>query len=134
MLEHIERLRCFQALDLLADIGRDIHQNRLLKIAREGAQMAPRDLRKFESERRHATLTTLAIESMATVTDEIIDLHDRILIELFAHTRNKHQQRFHSQGKAINDKVRLYSAIGHALLQAKDNGENAFEAIEQVIP
>lgn len=134
MLEHIERLRCFQALDLPANIGRDIHQNRLLKIAREGAQMTPRDLRKFAPERRHATLAALAIESMATVTDEIIDLHDRILIKLFAHARNKHQQRFHSQGKAINDKVRLYSAIGHALLQAKDNGENAFEAIEQVIP
>lgn len=59
---------------------------------------------------------------------------DRILIKLFAHAKNKHQQRFHNQGKAINDKVRLYSAIGHALLHAKDNGENAFDAIAQVMP
>jgi len=37
MLEHIDRLRCFQALELPEGIGRNIHQNRLLKIAREGA-------------------------------------------------------------------------------------------------
>jgi hypothetical protein len=52
MLEHIDRLRCFQGLQLPEEIGRDIHQNRLLKIA----QMSPQDLRRFEADRRHATL------------------------------------------------------------------------------
>lgn len=36
MLEHIERLKAFQALELPAGIERQVHQNRLLKIAREG--------------------------------------------------------------------------------------------------
>ena len=40
--------------------------------------MMPADLAKFEAQRRYATLVALAIEGMATVTDEIIDLHDRI--------------------------------------------------------
>ena len=39
MLEHIERLKCLQAIDLPEDIGKHVHQNRLLKIAREGGQM-----------------------------------------------------------------------------------------------
>ena len=79
MLEHIERLKAWQALDLPSGIERSVHQNRLLKIAREGGQMTPADLAKFEAQRRYATLVALAIEGMATVTDEIIDLHDRIL-------------------------------------------------------
>lgn len=82
MLEHIERLKAWQALDLPAGIERQVHQNRLLKIAREGGQMTPADLAKFESQRRYATLVALAIEGMATVTDEIIDLHDRIIGKL----------------------------------------------------
>ena len=45
--------------------------------------MTPTDLAKFEPQRRYATLVALAIEGMATVTDEIIDLHDRILGKLF---------------------------------------------------
>lgn len=36
MLEHIDRLKVWQNLDLPSDIDRRVHQNRLLKIAREG--------------------------------------------------------------------------------------------------
>lgn len=122
MLEHIERLKTFQALGLPEGIGRGVHQNRLLKIAREGAQMSPADLAKFESERRYATLVAVVLEGMATVTDEILYLNDRILVKLFSTAKNKHQQQFQSQGKAINDKVRLYARIGRALLEAKQAG------------
>jgi len=101
MLEHLERLKAWQALDLPTGIERLVHQNRLLKIAREGGQMTPADLAKFEPQRRYATLVALAIEGMATVTDEIIDLHDRILGKLFNAAKNKHQQQFQASGKAI---------------------------------
>ena len=47
MLEHIERLKAWQALNLPAGIERLVHQNRLLKIAREGAQMTPADLASY---------------------------------------------------------------------------------------
>ncbi len=134
MLEHIERLKALQALDLPVGIERQVHQNRLLKIAREGGQMTPADLAKFESQRRYATLVALAIEGMATVTDEIIDLHDRIIGKLFNAAKNRHQQQFQASGKAINDKVRLYGRIGQALLEAKQSGGDPFAAIESVIP
>ncbi len=134
MLEHIERLKTFQALGLPEGIERPIHQNRLLKIAREGAQMTPSDLAKFEPQRRYATLVALVIEGMATVTDEIIDLHDRIIGKLFNIAKHKHQQQFQASGKEINDKVRLYGRIGQALIDAKQNGSDPFAAIERVIP
>ena len=133
MLEHIERLKAWQALDLPPGIERLVHQNRLLKIAREGGQMTPADLAKFEEQRRYATLVTVAIEGMATVTDEIIDLHDRILGKLFNAAKNKHQQQFQASGKAINAKVRLYGRIGQALIDAKQSGRDPFAAIEAVM-
>jgi len=134
MMEHIERLKAFQALNLPEGIGRYVHQNRLLKIAREGGQMVPRDLSRFEDQRRYATLVALAIEGMATVTDEIVDLHDRILMRLFNAAKNKHQQRFHQQGKAINEKILLYTRIGKALVEAKLAGMDPYDAIEAVLP
>ena len=133
MLEHIERLKAWQALDLPTGIERLLHQNRLLKIAREGGQMTPADLAKFEPQRRYATLVALAIEGMATVIDEIIDLHDRILGKLFNAAKHKHQQQFQASGKAINAKVRLYGRIGQALIDAKQSGGNPFAAIEAVM-
>lgn len=133
MLEHIERLKVWRTLELPIGIERRVHQNRLLKIAREGGQMTPADLFKFGPQRRYATLVALAVEGMATVTDEIIDLHDRIMGRLFNAAKNKHQQQFQASGKAINDKVRLYGRIGQALLQAKQSGSDPFAAIESVM-
>jgi TnpA family transposase len=130
---HIERLRTLLAIELPNGIERNVHQNRLLKIAREGGQMQVTDLAKFETQRRYATLVALVIEGMATVIDEIIDLHDRIMGKLFAAAKNKHQQQFQASGKAINDKIRLYGRIGRALLDAKQNGSDPFVAIESVM-
>ena len=132
-IEHIERLNAWHALDLPPSIERLVHQNRLLKTAREGGQMTPADLARFEVQRRYATLVALAIEGMATVTDEIIDLHDRIIGKLFNAAKNKHQQQFQASGKAINDKVRLYGRVGQALLEAKKSGADPFAAIESVL-
>jgi hypothetical protein len=134
MLEHIDRLRALQDLDLPKGIERQIHQNRLLKIAREGGQMTPADLAKFESQRRYATLVGVAVEGMATIIDEIIDLHDRITGKMFNAAKHKHQEQFQSSGKAINDKVRLYGRIGQALIEAKRLGADPFAAIESVLP
>lgn len=134
MLGHIERLKVLQALDLPLGIERQIHQNRLLKIASEGGQMTPADLAKFEPNRRYATLVALALEGRATITDEIIDLHDRIMGKLFNTAKHKHEQQFQASGKAINDKVRLYGRVGQALVEAKLTGDDPYAAIESVVP
>lgn len=134
MLEHIERLKVLQQLNIPEHASRSsIHQNRLLKIAREGGQMTAQHLMDFERNRRYATLVAIVLETTATITDEIIDLHDRIIGKLFNKAKNKHQQRFQQSGKAINNKVCLYSKIGQALLNAKQNGTDPFKAIESIM-
>lgn len=133
MLQHIDRLKLLQAVNLPAGLDRLIHRNRLLKIAREGGQMTPHDLGKFEPRRRHATLAAIVMEATATVTDEIVELHDRIVGKLFNTAKKKHRERFHRSGKAINDKVRLFGKLGRALLKAKEDGGDAFQAIESVM-
>jgi TnpA family transposase len=122
ILEHIQRLNVLQSLELPDGIERKVHQNRLLKMAREGGQMTPNDLAKFETERRYATIVAVLIEAKATVIDEIIDLHDRIIGKLFNRAKHNHEAQFQQSGKAINDKVRLYYLIGNALLEAKRAG------------
>ena len=105
MLAHIDRLKYCLAFELPDGIERRIHQNRLLKIAREGSQMQPADLAKFESKRRYATLVALLVESKATIIDGIIDLHDRIIGRIFNQAKNRHRQVFHNAGKSINEKL-----------------------------
>lgn len=134
LLEHIARLKAMEALMLPAGIERQVHQNRLLKLAREGGQMTAQHLRDLETTRRHATLVAVVSEAKATVIDEIVDLHDRMIGAAFNRAKRAHEQQFHQSGKAINEKVRLYWRIGNALLEAKLTGGDPFAAIENVIP
>ena len=134
VLEHIDRLKVIQDLALPAKLDKSIHQNRLLKLAREGRQMTAQDLGKFEASRRYATLVALLLETQATIIDEIIDVHDRIIGALFSRAKRNHEKQFQQSGKLVNEKVRLYWRIGNALLEAKQTGSDPFAAIESVIP
>ncbi len=97
--------------------------------------MTPKDLGKFEPQRRYATLAAVVLESTATVIDELVDLHDRILVKLFSGAKHKHQQQFQKQGKAINDKVRLYSRIDRGRCwKRRKAAATPYAAIEAVIP
>jgi hypothetical protein len=134
VLTHLERLKIINDLGLPDGLERVIHHNRLLKLAREGGQMTAQHLRDLESSRRYATLMAVLLDTRATLIDEIIDLHDRFMGSLFSKAKHDHADRFQHSGKAINDKVRLYSRIGRALLDAKQSASDPFAAIEAIIP
>lgn len=134
VLVHLDRLKAIDVLELPPGLDHTIHQNRLLKLAREGGQMTAQHLRDLEPIRRYATLVAVLLDTRATLIDEIIDLHDRYMASIFGKAKRHHADRFQQSGKAINDKVRLYSRIGRALLDAKEFGGDPFAAIEAVIP
>ena len=119
VLAHLERLKTLRDLRLPDALEHAIHQNRLLKLAREGGQMTAQHLRDLEPARRYATLVAVILDTRATLIDEIIDRHDRFMASLFSKAKRHHADRFQESGKAINDKVRLYSRIGRALIDAK---------------
>jgi TnpA family transposase len=96
--------------------------------------MTSQHLRDLDPLRRYATLVAILLETRATLTDEIIDLHDRYIGKLFNKAKRNHADRFQESGKEVNDKVRLYSRIGRALLEARESGDDPFVAIEAIIP
>jgi hypothetical protein len=108
LLGLIERLNVIREIKLSIQRGQAIHQNRLLQLAREGAQSDAPHLRQLEPLRRHATLVVILLETAATPTDEIHDMHDRMIGSLFARAKRAYETSFQESGKAINEKVRLY--------------------------
>lgn len=133
ILEHIERLKVIDDMALPADIEHSVHRNRLLKLAREGCQMTAQHLRDFENRRRYATLVAVILETRATIIDEIINLHDRIIGTLLNRAKRNHENEFQKSGKEINQKVNLFWRIGNALLDARESGGDPFTAIEEII-
>jgi hypothetical protein len=133
-LAHIDRLHLIRNLGLSAEISRKVHQNGLQQLAREGSQTAVYQLKEYEPDRRHATLVALMIETAATLTDEALDLNDRLIGGFCTKSKGKYERTFAEQGKAINDKVLLYAKVGGALVASREQGGDPFAAIEEVIP
>lgn len=133
VLIHLERLRALLDLALPEELGSAVPLNRLSKLAREGERMTAQHLRDLETARRYTTLVAVALDTRATLIDEILDMHDRILGLRFSRAKRQHTEQFQRSGKAINQKLRLYSRIGRALVQAKQAGSDPFAAIEAIV-
>jgi hypothetical protein len=130
----IERLKHVRAIGIELERATRVHQNYWIKLVREGGQSTAQHLADLDPLRRHATLTALALESMSTLTDEALNMFDRLVGIFFKKTDRTHADQFHRSGKAINEKVRLYAQIGQALIAAKTSGSDPFGAIEQILP
>ena len=133
LLLHIERLIYIKSLDLPTSLGKNVHYSRLIKLAREGKNMPASEIQKFEPNRRYATIIAILFDARASIIDEIIELNDKILGSIFNKAKQSHNTEFQSAGKSINDKLNIYSKIGQALISAKNNNENPFQAIEAII-
>lgn len=91
-------------------------------------------LLEYDPLRRYATLVAILLDTTATLTDETLDLYDRLIGTFFSKARRKYDREFAADGRALNDKVRLYAKIGSALIAAKAAQTDPFAAIEEVIP
>jgi hypothetical protein len=96
---------CFAKLGIPADWALRVHQNRLLQAAREGANTDAVHLREFGNERRHATLVAVVLDTMATFTDETLEMHERAIGREFKKAERRHLNAFQDSGKAINEKM-----------------------------
>jgi hypothetical protein len=63
LLGLIERLNVIREIKPPTEIGQAVHQNRLLQLAREGAQSDAPHLRQLEPMRRRATLVVILLET-----------------------------------------------------------------------
>jgi len=79
-------------------------------------------------------LVGVALDLTASLTDQAVDLFDRLIGTMFRKANERHARAFQADGRAINEKVRLYARVGAALIAARDNKQDAFDAITAVIP
>ena len=130
----IERLEHVRAVGIDPGRGHLIHQARLSQLAREADKTTVQHVVRFERQRRHATLVAIALDFTASLTDQAIDLFDRLVGGIFRKAEGRQARAFQADARAINEKVRLYARVGAALITAQTDKQDAFGAITAVIP
>jgi TnpA family transposase len=134
MLGLIERLDHVRAIGIHPSRGHQIHQARLSQLAREADKTTVQHVTRFERQRRHATLVAITLDFSANLTDQAIDLFDRLVGGIFRKAEGRHARAFQADARAINEKVRLYARVGAALIAAETDAQDAFGAIKAVLP
>lgn len=129
----VDKLDFVRDLGLAPNLGEGIHNNRISQLAREGARTTPQHLRRFDPNHRHATLVAYLSERSATLADEALDMHDRLVGEMLGKGEKVRDENFRKRGKAINEKVGLYAAVGKALIAARETGEDPYAVIEDSV-
>src|SRR5271166_1003412 len=134
MLGLIERLSHIRAIGIDPACRQRVHQARLTQLAREASRTTAQHIAAYERQRRHATLVAITLDLSADLTDQAIDLFDRLVGTMFRKAESRHARAFQADGRAINEKVRLYARVGAALIAAREARQDPFEAITAVIP
>jgi TnpA family transposase len=134
MLGLIERLEHVRAIGIDPGRGHHIHQARLAQLVREAGRSTVQHIANYERHRRQATLVAISVDLITTLTDQAIDVFDRMIGALFRKAEGRQARTFQADARAINDKVCLFARIGDALITAHDKKQDAFGAIETVVP
>jgi hypothetical protein len=79
-------------------------------------------------------LVAVSVDLAASLTDQAVDLFDRLVGALFRKAEGRHARAFQADARAINDKVRLFARVGAALITGRNNQQDGYEAIIALMP
>lgn len=127
-LKVIQCLQVIQSLQLHVDI-KEIHPNRILQLARLGSKYEPRSLRRFKENKKFALLILHLLQLSQNLTDHAFEIHDRQITLLLSKGRKAQEEMQKLNGKSVNEKVNHFADLGTALIQAREQGKDPFEAI-----
>jgi hypothetical protein len=75
----------------------------------------------------------LVLELVPRLTDEALDLHDRLVGRMLRRTERRQLAALGDDRRSIGRTVRLFARVGAELLAAKAEGRDAFAAIEGLV-
>ena len=127
----VERLEAVRKLGVGADREKRIHRARYAAIAREIAILVPRDISRFETPRRLATLLVFAREMEAVLTDAALAMFDKMLGAVFRRADRAHKDNLVDRAKTLDASARVLLGMAKAMLAAKEKGEDQVAAVER---
>ncbi len=134
MLGLIERLEHVRGIGIAPSRGHLVHQARLAQLAREAGRTTVQHVAGYERQRRHATLVAISLDLSASLTDQAVDLFERLVGAMFRKAEGRHARAFQADARAINEKVHLYARVGTALITAREDKQDAYNAIIALMP
>lgn len=131
-LKVIKRLQVIRSLHLNVDL-KEIHPNRVLQLARLGSKYEPRSFRRFKENKKFSLLILHLLQLSQNLIDHAFEIHDRQITLLLSKGRKAQEEIQKLNGKSVNEKVIHFADLGTALIEAREQGKDPFEALETIM-
>ncbi len=134
LLEIINRLVFIRWIGLNPDVLQHVNRNRLLQLVHEAERWDAWYFERWENDLRlYGTLVAVLLDLSTVLTDQALDMYDRLVGTLFNRGENKHKRLFQKDGPTINRFMWQYVQIGKALILARLHQTDPYQAIENLI-
>ncbi len=119
MLGIIERLEHVRAIGIEPGRGHFVHQARLAQLAREAGCTTVQHVAGYERQRRHATLVATTLDITASLTDQAIELFERLVGAMFRKAEGRHARAFQVAGSGriaakLSMPISMSSLVSHS--------------------
>ena len=109
-------------------------QSRLEQLAQEGRRISASHLAAFEPQRRRATVMARLLDLSRTLTDEVLDMHDRLMVSLIRAGEQAASLAYQVQGPSVVEQLGQYQQVLGAIVLAREQQRDPYQAIEAVLP
>ncbi|QYA10524.1 Tn3 family transposase (plasmid) [Agrobacterium larrymoorei] len=128
-----ERIRFLRSLNLSGALMDRIPGKVFDEFAAEGMRMSAQHLRDLNPERRHAVLAATALHLSRHLTDCAIDMFKKIMGILTRRADNRAAARVTRSVREVQKPLKDVSRVCHAIIEAREKGEDIAKAIERAI-
>jgi hypothetical protein len=133
ILATLEKLAWLQCGEVHLWEGSVLTPNRQKFLAQVARRSTNQALQRMAAERRYPILLAFVQQTLVEITDEAMDLFDRCLAETEARAIRDLVEFRATVARATNEKVRLFSALGHIVLDSAVPDTHLRAAIYQCI-
>ncbi|WP_081525816.1 hypothetical protein [Rhizobium sp. CCGE 510] len=103
------------------------------EFAAEGMRTSAQHLRDLNSERRYAVLAATVLYLSRQLTDGAIDMFKKLMGMLTRRADNQAAARVTRSVREVQKPLKDVSKVCHAIIKAKEKGEDIAKALEQVV-
>jgi TnpA family transposase len=133
VLALLDKLAFVRTFPVQSNLRAFVPQSRLEHLAEEARRLSASHLGDFEPQRRRATLMAYLFHLSETLTDAVLDMHDRVMVGLLRDGEREAAEVFGEQGPPLVEQFGTFRSVCAALIAAREQGADPYQAIEAVV-
>ncbi|MPY68136.1 Tn3 family transposase [Deinococcus sp. SDU3-2] len=133
VLALLDRLAFVRTFPVQSNLRAFLPQSRLEHLAEEARRLSASHLGDFEPGRRRATLMAYLFDLSETLTDAVLDMHDRVMVGLLRDGEREAAEVFREQGPPLVKQLGTFKSVCAAVIAAREQGADPYQAIEAVV-